>query len=304
MSAQNSPYYITENSLPDSPTTDHASDGIVLNSCWDASHRAELPRLEGKRRLLLIYIHRFLREVHDLLKASLASTHIIFTKIYPRYKAREPIQVACDDINRRLSPHMAPDLDVILLGHSIGGLIAAETNNFVVLVTFDAPFLGLHSRIIPTGVGRLFGRKAKNETKRTSQSTTQPLIANDDPTSDPALANDVERTQRTGWDAARHFIAQHSGHLSRSVLQYVFSHYDHVGCMGDYFGLLRRHDRLCHWAKVHEFGRPPRFVNYYTTTCRSNEAASDDVHRGNEFCDNKQPGCLKMTPMHDCRIGD
>ncbi|GAA88360.1 hypothetical protein AKAW_06474 [Aspergillus luchuensis IFO 4308] len=78
---------------------------------------------------------------------------------------------------------MAPDLDVILLGHSIGGLIAADValaesyttaghvpnSRIVGLVAFDTPFLGLHPRVIATAAGRVLGRKAKNESRRTSQ---------------------------------------------------------------------------------------------------------------------------------------
>lgn len=90
---------------------EHASDNFLHNAWCDASHSPdELPRHEGKRRLLLIYIHGFLgsedsfcnfpRDVHDLLKASLAQTHITYTKIYPRYKTRGPIHVARDDIIR------------------------------------------------------------------------------------------------------------------------------------------------------------------------------------------------------------
>jgi alpha-beta hydrolase superfamily lysophospholipase len=78
----------------------------------------------------------------------------------------------------RLSPHEASDLDVILLGHSLGGLIAAEIalmtsctasgqikskdlrHNIAGLVVFDAPFLRLHPHVVGTGIGRLFHRKA------------------------------------------------------------------------------------------------------------------------------------------------
>ncbi|KAL4981954.1 hypothetical protein BDW68DRAFT_195888 [Aspergillus falconensis] len=307
---------------------DHASDSFVLNARWDASHSPdELPRHEGKRRLLLIYVHGFLgsedsfhnfpREVHDLLKASLAQTHTTYTKIYPRYKTRGPIHVARDNISQWLSPHMAPDLDVILLGHSIGGLIAADValaescattgrhpnsdlnHQFVGLVAFDTPFLGLHPRVIATAAGRVFDRKAKNESRRTSQSTTHSRITIDDPTFDPRLTNDVERTQRRGWDAARHFLSKHSGHLSRSVLQYVFSYYDHVGCLNDYFGLLRRHKRLCRWATSDESGGRVRFVNYYTTACRRSETTNGNDNGNGRFWTYKQPTCHGTSQMHD-----
>jgi hypothetical protein len=72
--------------------------------------RSELPKREGKRRLLLIYIHGFLgsedsfyqfpRKVHDLLTVSMAPTHVVYLKIYPRYKTRGPLQDARDGISQ------------------------------------------------------------------------------------------------------------------------------------------------------------------------------------------------------------
>ncbi|PYH69234.1 uncharacterized protein BO88DRAFT_462619 [Aspergillus vadensis CBS 113365] len=301
---------------------EHASDNFALDSWRDASYNPdELPRHEGKRRLLLIYIHGFLgsedsfcnfpREVHNL-QASLAQTHVTYTKIYPRYKTRGPIRVARNDVSRWLSPHMAPDLDVILLGHSIGGLIAADValaesytiaghvpNSRVVgLVAFDTPFLGLHPRVIATAAGRVLSRKAKDESRHASQSSTDSRIANDDPTFDPNLTNDVDRTQWTGWDGARHFLAKHSCHLSRSALQYVFSYYDHVGCLNDYFGLVRRHKKLCRWAKRDESGRQVRFVNYYTTACPHSETTNGNDHG------NKMALRHRASQIHEYRVED
>ncbi|GKZ32469.1 hypothetical protein AbraIFM66950_001922 [Aspergillus brasiliensis] len=305
---------------------EHASDNFAHNTRWNASHSPdEFPRHEGKRRLLLIYIHGFLgsedsfynfpRVVHDRLKASLAKTHITYTKIYPRYKTRGPIHVARDDIRRWLSPHLAPDLDIILLGHSIGGLIAADValaesdtstgqspnsnrdNKFIGLVAFDAPFLGLHPRVITTAAGRIFRRKAKNDSRRTSQSTTDSHLKNDDdPTFDPNLTNDVNKTKWTGWNGARHFLAKHSGHLSRSVLQYIFSYYDHVGCLNDYFGLVKRHKRLCRWVKGGDEagGRRTGFVNYYTTACPHSGFINGD--------DYGQFTCHGTSRIHDYHV--
>ncbi|GAQ43766.1 hypothetical protein AtubIFM61612_011233 [Aspergillus tubingensis] len=207
---------------------------------------------------------------------------------------------------------MAPDLDVILLGHSIGGLIAADValaesyttaghipnSRIVGLVAFDTPFLGLHPRVIATAAGRVFSRKAKNESRRTSQSTTNSRIANDDPTFDPNLTNDVDRTQWSGWDGARHFLAKHSGHISRSALQYVFSYYDHVGCLNDYFGLVRRHKRLCRWAKHDESGGRVRFANYYTTACPHSETINGNDHG------NKMALRHRASQIHGYRVED
>lgn len=64
----------------------------------------------GKRTLLLIYIHGFLgnetsfqsfpAHVHNLLRITLAETHRVHTKIYPRYKSRRAIEYARDDFSK------------------------------------------------------------------------------------------------------------------------------------------------------------------------------------------------------------
>ena len=62
-----------------------------------------------KRTLLLIYIHGFMgneasfksfpAHVHNLLTISLEETHVVHTKIYPRYKSRKAIDFARDDFS-------------------------------------------------------------------------------------------------------------------------------------------------------------------------------------------------------------
>jgi hypothetical protein len=109
MSAQDPLDHSTDSYLPDPPGQDYASDDFILDTTWDAPHhRGTLHSRDGKHRLLLIYIHGFLgsedsfyefpRKVHDLLKAALSRTHVVYTKIYPRYKSQGPLDVARDDI--------------------------------------------------------------------------------------------------------------------------------------------------------------------------------------------------------------
>lgn len=64
---------------------------------------------DGRRKLLLIFIHGFMgnelsfqsfpAHVHNLLTIALADTHIVHTKLYPRYKSRNSIQMARDDFS-------------------------------------------------------------------------------------------------------------------------------------------------------------------------------------------------------------
>jgi len=91
---------------------------------------------ETRRTLLIIYIHGFMgndssfrsfpAHVHNYLKNVLVETHIIHSKIYPRYKTYKAIEVARDNFSKWLEPHESPTTDVILIGHSMGGLLAAE----------------------------------------------------------------------------------------------------------------------------------------------------------------------------------
>lgn len=91
---------------------------------------------EGRRTLLVIYVHGFMgndssfrsfpAHVHNFLREALVDTHVIHSKIYPRYKTYKAIDVARDNFSAWLQPHESPTTDVILIGHSMGGLLAAE----------------------------------------------------------------------------------------------------------------------------------------------------------------------------------
>ncbi|KAB8236684.1 uncharacterized protein BDW43DRAFT_242061 [Aspergillus alliaceus] len=252
---------------------------------------------EGKRRLLLIYIHGFIgseesfhqfpKHVHDLLTISLSKSHVVYTKIYPRYKTRGPVHIARDNFSRWLSPHESADLDVILLGHSLGGIVAAEValmpsqpghvyvglnHRILGLVNFDVPFFGLHPRVVATGIGRLFRHKP-DETSDANESAVSldGVVSGPATTFNPSFQNDVKLTQWTGWDGAWHFASKYSHHLSRSILQYAYSYYDHAGCMNNYPELFKRHKRLLKLEAIDELtqGQRPgharvRFVNYFT----------------------------------------
>lgn len=64
---------------------------------------------DGRRTLLLIYIHGFMgnessfrsfpAHVHNLVTVMMADTHAVHTKLYPRYKSRRAIEYARDDFS-------------------------------------------------------------------------------------------------------------------------------------------------------------------------------------------------------------
>ena len=81
-------------------------------------------------------------------------------------------------IEARLAPHEDENTDTILLGHSLGGILAAEValmpssssqqsggayrHRIVGTVNFDTPFLGLHIGVVKTGISSLFKPKSKS----------------------------------------------------------------------------------------------------------------------------------------------
>ena len=91
---------------------------------------------EQRRTLLIVYIHGFMgndssfrsfpAHVHSYLKETLQETHVVHSKIYPRYKTYKAIDVARDNFSKWLEPHESPRTDIVLIGHSMGGLLAAD----------------------------------------------------------------------------------------------------------------------------------------------------------------------------------
>ncbi|KAK2767408.1 hypothetical protein FQN54_003564 [Arachnomyces sp. PD_36] len=244
---------------------------------------------DGRRTLLLVYIHGFMgndtsfqkfpAHVHNLLTIALIETHVIHSKIYPRYKSRGTIESAAVDFSHWLSPHESPETDVILLGHSLGGILAAEVallksaapgsqevqrHRILGTLSFDTPFLGMHPSVVTTGIGSLFQRKQKTETPQQDGSSTQSsavqtvsdtlastglndsspspfALPTNDPNYDPAFSNDVRLPQRSQLDGAIHFISKYSDRLAHATRQYVTSHVEFGSCLADYPGLKRRY---------------------------------------------------------------
>lgn len=112
----------------------------------------------------------FPAHVHNLLTVLLADSHVVHTKVYPRYRSKKKITVARDDLSKWLEPHESDTTDVVLLGHSMGGLLSAEVvllapeppanrafkHRILGTINLDVPFLGLHPGIVRTGLASIF----------------------------------------------------------------------------------------------------------------------------------------------------
>ena len=89
----------------------------------------------------------------------------------------------------RLQPHESLETDVILLGHSMGGLLAAEVtllspspttsagfkHRLIGTINFDSPFLGMHPGVITSGIGSIFSRAPESQEWPDSSSQAQGL---------------------------------------------------------------------------------------------------------------------------------
>ena len=192
----------------------------------------------------------------------------------------------------RLTPHESPRTDVVLVGHSLGGILAAEValipshvpnsayslqHRILGVVAIDTPFLGMHPGVIGTGIGSLFRSKPEipqpkqpnddslSPTPSASGSNLTPIGSNtsdpfstslNDPYYNPSFPNDVISTQRKFWDSALHFVNKHSDGLTKASKQYVMSHLEFGGCLADYPGMKSRHEHIRALEDIDELAQP------------------------------------------------
>jgi pimeloyl-ACP methyl ester carboxylesterase len=256
---------------------------------------------------LLVYIHGFMgtetsfksfpAHVHSLLTLMLADSHVVHTKIYPRYQSRKNISFARDAFSNWLYPHESDTTDVILLGHSLGGILGAEViilpshaprshellqHRILGLIAFDTPFLGMHPGVVSTGLASLFrgapeSPQSLNQDLPSSNPSEVFDASQNDPNYNPAFPNDVHiPVRKNKWDRAWYFLNKHADDLRQATQSYVKSHLEFGGCMADYPGLRKRYEAIRVLEDVDEMQgnttpegyplRRVRFVNYYTAS--------------------------------------
>ncbi|KUL91480.1 hypothetical protein ZTR_01478 [Talaromyces verruculosus] len=225
------------------------------------------------------------------------------------------MSAARDEFSEWLMPHESDQTDVILLGHSLGGILAAEValaetedanspirrrHRMLGTINFDVPFLGMHPRVVGTGLSSLFHPRRVEDSSQEDLNQVTSLQAPDiissdqrsqasteskasswyeqkpDPNFDPPLVNDVHRVKRNQLDSALNFLKKNSGNLRTAVKEYANSYFEFGGCLADYSGLRRRYALLKELdgindlePKTDKYGRLQRrlrFVNYYTAS--------------------------------------
>ncbi|KAJ7072957.1 hypothetical protein C8F01DRAFT_973826 [Mycena amicta] len=95
------------------------------------------------------------------------------SSLYPTYKSRKPIAEATHNFLAWLTTQ--PPGPVILMGHSMGGLLAADaatdssnvgpakSRRILGVVAFDVPYLGMHPHVVVSGLSSLFPEKSADK---------------------------------------------------------------------------------------------------------------------------------------------
>ncbi|KAL7925479.1 hypothetical protein ACQKWADRAFT_284157 [Trichoderma austrokoningii] len=303
---------------------------------------------DGRRTLLLVYIHGFYgndqsfqsfpAHVHNVLREALSESHAVYSKVYPRYKTYKSIEIARDNFSAWLEPHESPTTDVILIGHSMGGLLAAEVvlmpnrisssrqplrHRILGSLSLDSPFLGLHPGIVASGISSLFHHAPTPPNQDAASSPpadlrpSSPASVNTtqsgprDPTFDPPYFNDSPFREQPFLTRMIHFGSKHwTEGIFTALGNHVAAHLEFGGCLADYPGLKSRYNQLRALEDIDDFQalrgissnnsrNRVRFVNYYTLSPgRSKRPATTEDSRDTSQVD------LSAEPAPEIKIED
>ncbi|KAJ5546538.1 hypothetical protein N7494_004123 [Penicillium frequentans] len=270
------------------------------------------PQDATRRRLLLIYIHGFNGSestfsdmpvhVHSALAALLSESHVVYTRIYPRFKTRGEYQLAVKRFSGWLEPHESHDLDVILLGHSMGGIIAADVallqkdktakakHRILGIISYDTPYLGLHPHVVSTGIGSLFGKDGGVPEEQVSAYAAEfePIL--NDPTFNPP---DPPPNYDPKWQngSERSFVSSVKNYVQKkraerecapSHLKRLTAPLKFAGGVNNYAALRRRYQLMQEWDKDEDNPERVRFTNYYTSST-PRQKVKDDKSKKNRL---------------------
>ncbi|KAF7986032.1 hypothetical protein HWV62_41386 [Athelia sp. TMB] len=124
------------------------------------------------------------------------------SSLYPTYKSKKPISFATHNFLEWLETQ--PPGPVILMAHSMGGLLAADaatnTSNkahrVIGMVAFDTPYLGMHPHVVISGIASLIPKDDDEEkkSKPSERKMNHPHVA----IVDEAVTDDWEAYKQRG----------------------------------------------------------------------------------------------------------
>ena len=233
-----------------------------------------------------------------------------------RHATRKPFEMlTC--INSRLLPNQNSQTDVVLLGHSMGGLLAADIalmqssvtkllkHTLLGTISFDTPFLGMHPGVVWSGISSIFRPAPSPQSPQPGSvphedTLTQP--ATNDPHFNPTFTNDIHLPARSAWGNALHFMNKHSRNLNHATKQLVTSHVEFGSALADGKALKRRHAMMIsldsenihdrtHVIDGRAVPKRTRFTNYYTASTGRSKSSKRTI----DGADGQSPG----TPTND-----
>ncbi|KAG6827017.1 hypothetical protein H0H92_013537 [Tricholoma furcatifolium] len=221
-----------------------------------------------------------------------------------------------------------PPGPVILLGHSMGGLLAAEaathaSNNakgkpsrIVGMVAFDTPYLGMHPHVVISGIASLFNEKETtnkglNDTHKVAlvdssvtddwETFKQKLSPRSKPATISTLSN-ISSLPSSLLDRATSFVSshsddpfvrwarKHSDHPFSASKRWVVEHFQFGSCMFDPSGLKDRYTTLVGW-------QGGLWINYWTQTVRRSNSAASGAN-GDAMIDEITSESMSFSPLY------
>ncbi|KAF7343253.1 hypothetical protein MVEN_01757100 [Mycena venus] len=284
----------------------------------------------------LVYVHGFQgndtsfqsfpTDLQEHLSANIPS-HLnikIQSSLYPTYKSRKPIAYATKNFLAWLSTQ--PPGPVILLAHSMGGLLAADaatdpfnsgfprSRRILGVVAFDVPYLGMHPHVVVSGIASLFPDDDGDKTTAGDLNQHEDVQIVDDQVTDdwdafkknldaspgaPFVDKTLSFLSAHSNDPLVRWVRKHSDEPFSAGMRFVVEYFQFGSCMFDPSGLKERYARLVAWPGG-------LWVNYWTQTLprlpQDGGARERELERAEDEADNDM--ALLQTGMASMPTGE
>ncbi|KAK6510560.1 hypothetical protein TWF506_009665 [Arthrobotrys conoides] len=269
--------YLHPYQSPNDPRSSSTASLLPPPSAVEAIRSGE----SNLRTLLCVFIHGFVGDetsfrgfpahFHELLTILVQDTHVVHTKVYPKFKTRDKISIAVDNFSRWLSQFTSSTTDIVLLGHSMGGLLAADAvllqpfppgrHRILGTISFDTPFIGIHPGVIKSGLASIFSPAEKPlpdpsipenlyGSARTSYDSedTASIHTNSTGTTNSygtsTFFPPTVKPKKSAWQSGMDFFRKHQGGLRRAAMAYVNGHLEFSGALMDFVVMKRRYQQI------------------------------------------------------------